>query len=256
MLAMAIRMPTRIAVRIVAAVLLALWIACLCSREGRGEKHSADYDNYTQHGRHGWRRHRSVTYFFVATAPSPGAEVINQRGDAELINRERRRGRSHQQGDDDLGFIRRRAASCNCGLPRGVRAARRSASPVQHLLPQWPSRKIAAPALRAARHQRGEVSPPCMDASRHRVPRCSLRAMPHISRLQLDFFLCTPEGARNGLKSASAATAGTLQSVEAQCAGPAEIPWIKTPSLHSPAVLPVLKWTECICPQVRHLTDI
>ena len=99
MLAMAIRMPTRIAVRIVAAVLLALWIACLCSREGRGEKHSADYDNHTQHGRHGWRRHRSVTCFFVATAPSPGAEVINQRGDAEVINRERRRGPQSPTGE-------------------------------------------------------------------------------------------------------------------------------------------------------------
>jgi hypothetical protein len=70
MLAMAITMPTRVAVRIVAAVLLALWIACLFSREGRGEKHSTDYDNHTQHGS-GWRGHRSVTYFFLATAPSP-----------------------------------------------------------------------------------------------------------------------------------------------------------------------------------------
>jgi len=77
MLAM-MMMPTGVAVELVAAVLLAVWIAFRCSRgEGRGEKHFADYDNHTQHV---WLEKTPQRHVFLpCDGPvARGAEVINE----------------------------------------------------------------------------------------------------------------------------------------------------------------------------------
>src|SRR5215471_1330593 len=98
-------MSTGVAVQLVAAVLLALWIACRSSRgESGGEKHVADYDNHTQHA---WLERRPRRHVFLP------CDRPRRRG-----LRERQRGRSHQQGTM-TSLIRRQAAGSNCGFPRG-----------------------------------------------------------------------------------------------------------------------------------------